>query len=100
MTSRRVSWALLVTAVACANAPKPAAKENREAVPAEEIDKQVKALAPRPAHQPEPRVPAVDPSRIAVEEDFAGEAAQRLTRRSNLELELQRLAKDIGSAPR
>jgi hypothetical protein len=54
-------------------------------------------MALRPA---EPPVPAVDPARIAVEEEFVEEASQRITQRSNLELELQRLAKEIGAESR
>lgn len=95
--------ALVLILSGCSTKPKEEAKQRPEPTAAaarDEANEHSKRMALRPSALPEPPVPAVDPNRIAVEEDFVEEASQRITQRSNLELELQRLAKEIGADPR
>jgi len=54
----------------------------------------VRVRAPRPAPQPAPE--AIDPALVPVEEDFRAEVEQRIDRRSNLELELQRVSRELS----
>jgi hypothetical protein len=55
------------------------------------------AFAQRPAPAArEPEVPALDPSLVPVEEDFRAEAERRIDKRSNLEQELERVAREIA----
>lgn len=98
MSTRAAFCAALLLGAACTTKSKEPPEEKAD--PIADRTQEVRPLVARPLSPPEPTVPAVDPSRVAVEEDFVDETAQRITKRSNLELELQRLAKDIGSAPR
>jgi hypothetical protein len=53
----------------------------------------LRARALRPARQPDEQ--PIDPALVPVEEDFRGEVEQRIDRRSNLELELQRVSREL-----
>jgi hypothetical protein len=99
MTSRPWAIAVMVLSSACADKPTPV-----EATPAKppkaesskaEVSREVRALkAPEVREAP---VPVVDPARVAIEEDFLEDAARRITKRSNLDAELARLAAEINA---
>lgn len=100
MIARGSSYALLLILSACSAKPKEEAKQRAESPAAAGDERPHEESRSRALRPPEPPVPAVDPTRVAVEEEFVEEASQRITQRSNLELELQRLAKEIGAESR
>lgn len=95
-----VALAGLLLAPACVDAPREqrsvrkARGEPAAAVPL--VPKPLpaaRARTPRAAAQPveEP----IDPALVPVEEDFRGEAERRIDRRTDLELELQRVSREL-----
>jgi hypothetical protein len=80
----------------CAKKREPAPTEH---APANEAAGPEVTIAPPPAAPLFERHegPTLAPAEVPVEEDFIAEAEERIGKRSNLELELARLAKEIRS---
>lgn len=99
MTSRLWAVAMIVLSSACADKPTPveakAAKPSKAEKAEIEVSQKVRTLKAPEVREAE--VPVVDPSRVAIEEDFLEDAAQRITKRSNLDAELDRLAAEINA---
>jgi hypothetical protein len=55
----------------------------------------VKHTATRLPAPDEPATPKLDPSLVPVAEDFRATVEQRIDKRSNLELELERVAREV-----
>jgi hypothetical protein len=74
--------------------PVAADEEEEEAAPAAAVAAQPTAAATAAA-DPEPAGLEIDPARMPVEEDFIEEAASRIGKSANLEVELNRIAAEI-----
>jgi hypothetical protein len=102
MTSRLLAIAVMALSAACSNKPAPVEakpeKPSKAAKSRDEVTQNVRALKAPAAR--EVQAPVVDPARVAIEEDFLEDAARRITKRSNLDAELERLAAEInGNGP-
>lgn len=87
----------LLLAFACMDAPPERASREKRSEPAAvapAVPKTIRPRAPRPP--PQPVEEAIDPALVPVEEDFRGDVERRIDRRSNLELELQRVARELA----
>lgn len=87
----------LLLFAACAEESKPHAANVSQ--PKVEAPTKVATARPRFERVAAPEVPVVDPASVAVEEDFVAEAAEHVTKRTDLEAALRRLAGEIATGP-
>jgi hypothetical protein len=95
-----VALAGVLLALACMEAP----REQRTAQRARGEPAGVAPVAPKPVPaararpprpSPQPVEEPIDPALVPVEEDFRGDVEQRIHRRTDLELELQRVSREL-----
>jgi hypothetical protein len=84
--------------LACSSKKVPEPVRNSPAQPEQVLAKaQPREQAAARVQQPAP-APRIDPARVPVEEDFRAEAARKLTKRSDVRAELDRIERSIGSS--
>jgi hypothetical protein len=93
-------WLLaLCTATTACSKKTDEAKQKTEAKPAPAAAaRPVQPQAEKPAPKPWVGERTIDPEKVPVEEDFATDAEWRITQRTNLESELDRLEQEIVAA--
>jgi hypothetical protein len=95
--SSRLALGLALASTACSKkVPEPAKTQARAEEEPSPSAARSRPIVTRTAAPAEP--PPIDPAVVPVEEDFRGDAEQKLTKKSDLRAELQRIEREI-SAP-
>lgn len=97
MTLRICIVLALLSSGACARKQSETGSARKQAAKTEAPVETRASAPPRFERVAAPLVAAAPPASVPVEEDFISEAAERITRRSNLEAELERLSREIAS---
>jgi hypothetical protein len=94
--SSRLALGLALASTACSRkVPEPAKTQVREEAKPAPSPTSSRPLVTRVAAPAEP--PPVDPALVPVEEDFRADAEQKLTKKSDLRAELQRIEREIAA---
>jgi hypothetical protein len=94
------AWVAILFVILLAGCAKKRDTAPAEQERAHEAEGPEVTVAPPPPLFERHEGPALDPAQVPVEEDFIAEADEKIGKRSKLELELARLAKEIGATPR